>query len=148
MGQDAARSALSRAMSDYGILGALVVLCLFFSWRTLDEQHPNGAAGAAHMAKRLEREFAEKPRGVLIVARDSDEDREFAEALAERLAASGTLIVGTVTGKPAEARRAIGEATRSGHTIDAIACNHATAAWPLFADLGSKFPALADAKVV
>ncbi|MBN2310279.1 MAG: ABC transporter permease [Candidatus Hydrogenedentes bacterium] len=136
-----------RFLSEYGMLFALLALCAFFSYATWTEQHPNGPkAGRA-----LGSELAER-RGtairVLIVARDSEEDVAFAEALGARLEAFGVRVVGTVNGEATDARRVLEEAAAAGQGIDVIACNHATASWRLFDGLGEKFPAFADTAVV
>jgi len=41
---------MKRAISDYSMLGALLLLCAFFSWRTWDEQKPTGAAAGQQVA--------------------------------------------------------------------------------------------------
>ncbi len=128
------------------MLLALLLLCGYFSWMTQTDQHPRGRQGAARLAAEMEPQL---PRGarVLIVARDSAEDGLFADALRDRLGASGFAVVATVKGQPADARRAIQQAAESGATLDAIACNQITAGWAVFEDLAGKYPSLGPAKV-
>jgi ribose transport system permease protein len=143
------RSIFSRLASDYGMLAALVLLCLFFSLRTLDEQHPNGADGAEKLAAELTTGAEGKPLRVLIVSRSNEEDRQFAEALRSRLQSAGRFeVVGTVAGQPIDARQAMDRVVAGGGTLDLIACNHTTAAWPVFDKLGEKIPELRHARVV
>ena len=47
--------------SDYGMLGVLVILCLFFSWITLEEQQPEGVDAAEVLALSVDQAF-ELPR--------------------------------------------------------------------------------------
>ena len=44
------KTALSRFMSDYGMLFVLIVLCLFLCVVTYDEQQPGGATAAEQLA--------------------------------------------------------------------------------------------------
>ncbi len=129
------------------MLLVLLVLCAFLSWITWDEQVPTGAAGGRQVARSIARSYGAGSR-VLIVTRKTDEDRQFAEALASGLREAGLEVVDTVQGAPADASRAIQRATDAGGAIDVIACNHATGQWPLFRDLEDKFPELAGTQVV
>ena len=138
---------MKKLISDYGMLGALLLLCAFFSWRTWDVQQPTGAAAGRQVAGLIERTLPKTGR-VLIAARDNDEDREFVGTLTEQLKRDGIAGVETVYGQPVDARRAMNRIVEAGGTIDVIACNHATAEWPVFQNLGEKIPALAKATVI
>jgi ribose transport system permease protein len=132
---------MKRAISDYSMLGALLLLCAFFSWRTWDEQKPTGAAAGRQVAATITKMLPKVGR-VMIAARDNEEDKQFAATLAERLSNSGIAVVETVHGQPVDARLAIQRIAEAEGAIDVIACNHATAQWPVFQNLGEKFPAL------
>jgi len=138
---------MKRALSDYGMLGALLLLCAFFSWRTYDEQQPTGAAAGRQVAS-LVAKTARAGARVLIATRDNDEDREFADALTNALAAAGMVVVETVHGQPVDARRAMTRIVESGQSLDFIACNYATATWPVFQNLAEKLPPLAKTVLV
>ena len=43
--------------SDYGMLGALLVLCLFFSWVTYAEQQPIGGEAAERLLEQVDEKF-------------------------------------------------------------------------------------------
>ena len=43
--------------SDYGMLGVLVGLCVFFSFITFEEQQPVGKSGAERLVETIEAEF-------------------------------------------------------------------------------------------
>ena len=101
---------MKRFLSDYGMLGALFLLCAFFSWRTWDEQHPTGEAAGQLVASAVEKAVGTKG-GVLIAARDNDEDRLFAAALSNRLSRAGLGVVAMVHGEPVDARRAMNAGT-------------------------------------
>ena len=138
---------MKKLISDYGMLGALLLLCAFFSWRTWDVQQPTGAAAGRQVAGLIARTLP-KTGHVLIAARDNDEDREFAGTLTDQLKRAGIAGVEAVYGQPVDARRAMNRIVEAGGTIDVIACNHATAEWPVFQNLGEKIPALAKATVI
>jgi ribose transport system permease protein len=137
---------LRRLMSDYGILLALALLCVYFSLVTYTEQSPAGAGGGALLAAQIRREAPSASR-VLVVVRENREDAEFANALTEALAREGVTVVETVRGEPADARRALERAARTGG-LEVIACNQATGAWAVFDRVGERFPTLAGARVM
>lgn len=99
----------------------LLALCAWFSWVTMADQHPTGAAAGNQLA----REIPLSAR-VLVVAGDTPEDAAFVAAL--ELALRGRFVA-SVRGVPADARRAL-EQHRG--AIDIIACNQATARWAVF----------------
>ena len=129
------------------MLLVLLLLCAFLSWRTWDEQVPTGAAGARHLARSMTETLQPGAR-VLVVARDAEEDHEFADELTAGLTSAGLTVVATVTGSPVDAGRAVDAVAASGDTLDAIACNHATGKWPLFRDLTGRSPVFADTQVL
>ncbi len=136
-----------QVLSDYGMLGALLLLGLFFSWRTWDEQRPEGA-DAGHQVARLIRQSGIPGGRLLIVARETPEDREFSAALVSDLAGGGVEVVDTVHGQPVDARRALNRIAGSGGTVNWIACTHEAARWPIWQGLGETFPGLAAARVI
>lgn len=138
---------LSRFFSDYGMVFVLLLLCAYYSWVTYDEQHPVGVGGGRQLADEVAAQFGPGSR-VLIVTRDSQEDVLFADTLRARLVAAGFVVVETVKGQPADARQSLERIARGGERLDVIACNPITATWTVLEDLGSKFPALAQTKVV
>jgi len=86
-----------KAISNYGMLGVLLLLSLLFSILTLRPQHPTGEAAARAIAPRLD------PSGpILIVARADEEDTRFTRALAARL--GGARTVGIIAGEPSDIR--------------------------------------------
>ncbi|HTE18828.1 MAG TPA: ABC transporter permease, partial [Armatimonadota bacterium] len=137
----------ARFMADYGIVLALVLLCVYFSVVTYTEQKPVGAAGGAQLAAEVIRALPREAR-VLAVVRDSREDAAFAEALSTALTRSGRPAPETVEGAPADARRALERIARDGGRLDAIACTPATATWAVFDRLETRHPTLAGARVM
>src|SRR5262245_61243104 len=100
------RSPLARFLSDYSMVLVLLALCAYYSYATLAEQHPSGAAGGDRVADDVIRTVKQKNGGmVLIIIRKTKDDKAFEAALRSRLA--GSLIRSeTVEGNPADARHA------------------------------------------
>lgn len=136
-----------RLSSDYGMLGALLALCLYYSWATLAVQHPNGRPAAESLAARLRAEFPTGTR-VLIVARDGAEDRAFTETLRAGLTAAGFELGRVVNGQPGDARQAIEELLAAGRPPQVLVVNQAARSWTVIEELGTRFPALATAVLV
>lgn len=125
-------------LAGSGMLVALLLLCAFFSIVTWTEQHPQDAAAATQLAAQT------APNAkVLIVVRPQAEDIAFAEALNAALGSRAEI----VQGEPKDARAALQRAAAAGG-LDVIACNQATAAWLVFSDLATDFPALKDTRVM
>lgn len=125
-------------LADSGMLLALALLSTFFSIVTWTEQQPQDAAAAQELASRI------KPdEKVLIVVRPQAEDIAFAEALNTAVGSRAEI----VRGEPKDARAALLRAADSGG-LDVIACNQTTAAWLVFSDLATDFPALKNTRVL
>jgi len=136
---------MARLFSDYGMLGVLILLCLYFSWATLQEQHPEGEAAAAIVAQNISRSLAQKSN-ILVVAKTAPNDFEFAESVRSRLQAAGFNIVAVVNGEPAAVRQSFQALADSGVKVDAVAttrdCLHT------INNIKSDFTALFAAKVM
>jgi len=147
MAKTSSKATLSRLLSDYGMLLALLLLCAYYSYATWDEQHPSGVSGANQLADHIIKSFGRKAT-VLIVARDNKEDTAFADTLVQRLGEAGLTVTASVKGQPLDARRALQQVADSGGRLNVIACSRATAQWGLFDSLETKFPSLAEARMV
>ena len=126
-------------VTDYGMVFVLLLLCLLFSLLTLKEQHPTGAAAGRQVAEKIATSAADV--SVIVVTRDTAEDREFSAAAVKQLESLGANVLDAVNGGPADVRQAIGRAIQAGHIIDAIAANDVTAKWNVydrFAEVGSE----------
>lgn len=128
---------IRRSANAHGMVLALFLLCGLLSWLTIDEQYPTGAAGARRLAEHLNHELGQGGGVVLLVARDSNDDRQFVEVLRSELSSRpGVRLAGVVNGEPPAARQAVADAGARGQAITLVACTHATAAWPLWQTLG------------
>src|SRR5438270_13240258 len=127
MAQLKRRPPLSRFLSEYRMVLVLLGLCAFFSYATLAEQRPTGADAGRRLADEVVRKAGAGAR-VLIVARASAADGDFADALAAQLARSGVKDVATLRGKPADVREALGRFAGAGRQFDVVAANQTVAA--------------------
>jgi ribose transport system permease protein len=135
-----------RAVTDYGMLGVLLLLCTYYSFVTWSDQQPTGTSAGEQLARDILARHDRTSR-VLIVARDISEDALFADRLQEILTDAGWSVV-TVKGQPPDARRAITEALAAGVKFNVIAANQATAKWSIIEGLENRFPELAGAQVM
>ncbi len=141
------KPSIARFLSDYGMIGVLLLLCGFFSVVTYSEQSPTGEAAAKQVSSALQAQFGKTPR-VLIAASDQPGDDAFAAALERDLTASGAQVLAVVKGEPKDAREALVKLNAAGGKLDAIACTKVTGAWLVFADLKTDFPQLGEPRLV
>ena len=126
------------------MLFVLLLLAAFFSWVTIEEQHPTGADAGRQAAERV---LASASPGakVLILVRATADSRAFAEAAREGLA--GDLQVRVVEGDQVAARAALQTAAAEGG-LEFIVGDDVALAWRLVKSRGTLFPALASSQLV
>ena len=107
--------------SDYGMLGVLILLCVFFSWITFEEQQPEGRDAAESLNRSIGQDFNE-PGRVLIAGRKTDSGQAFIAHLCELLAATGWEIAGVVEGGPSELGKGLRLAFDQNQSLDVLAC--------------------------
>ncbi len=137
---------LSRALSDYGMLLALLLLCAYLSWATLAEQNTGGAPAGDALAKEIRGRLGNSGR-VVIVAGTGLEDGPFVDALTEGLKAGGITVVDRAQGHPRDARLALQKLAREKAKIDVLAASRSARRWSLLDGLEEKFPGLGPATV-
>jgi ribose transport system permease protein len=135
-------SILGRLTRDYGMLGVLLLLCVFFIVVTWSRRDLQGADAAAQVA-------AEIPAGqrVLVIAGKGDDDAAFADAMVKEATAKGFSIVERVLGAPADARGALERSAGAPRGFDVIAVPSGSRQWPLFDGLEQKFPSLVGVSI-
>ena len=107
--------------SDYGMLGVLVLLCVFFSWITFEEQQPEGGDAADSLNRSIRQDFNE-PGRVLIAGRKTDSGQAFTTRLHGLLSAAGWEIAGVVEGGPPELGKGLRLAFDHNQSLDVLAC--------------------------
>lgn len=116
---------------DYGMVFVLLLLVVLFSTLTINLQHPSGEAAGRLVADTIVKEHSDTAR-VIVVGRDTAEDRKFTTAVAERLRESGVNVLDVVNGSAIDVRKSIQAIVDSGQGIDAIAANDVTAKWAVY----------------
>lgn len=107
--------------SDYGMLGVLLLLCVFFSWITFEEQQPEGKSGAEQLSQSIADKFSEPDR-VLIAGRKTDSGKAFTIRLSELLISRGWEVIGVVQGGPPELGKALRSSYDKNGSLDLLAC--------------------------
>lgn len=137
--------AISKLLSNYGMLGVLLALCLYFSWATLNEQQPVGRDAGEAVANVLASTGA---KSVAIVIKGGTEDLAFADAVSAAAGSGGYTVVGRIQGDPRGVRQGLETLVASGATIDAVATTSDVANWGLMKQLGQAVPGLGAPAVV
>lgn len=126
-------------LNDYGMVLVLGLLVIVLSLLTLEQQSPVGdEAGRTVAAEIIDRHG--KSASVMVVAETTAIDEAFVAAVTEELKLAGATVVGSVTGKPADARKTIEALLAEGIKIDAVAATADAAGWTIydrFQQLGS-----------
>lgn len=113
-------------LSDYGSVVILLLLCAYYSWMTLAEQHPITPTAGRDLADEILAAHGPAPY-VLIVVRKTAQDRSFADAIERRLTAFPGAIVEVLQGDPTSTRSRLIEIGHAGRTLDAIATHQPAA---------------------
>ena len=97
---------------------------------TIKEQHPTGSVAGEQVAKLI---LADQPdANVLIVARATSEDQEFAKAAKQALEDQGATVLGSINGEPGDVRRMLQQFLDREKSVDAIAATDVTAKWSVY----------------
>jgi ribose transport system permease protein len=142
---------MQKFISQYGVVFVLALLCAYYSFATLNPQHPADAAAGRKLASYITRQLPNA--NVLIVIRDSDDDRAFAASIQQSLEGKNVKPLGIVAGEPRDVvveLRSLGEA---GTRLDVIVTHHASAQWAVLGEarrkeFANEFPSLADVQVL
>jgi len=139
-------------LAERGSIVVLILLCAWYSFATLSEQHPNTPEAGREVAASILEQHGGNAR-VLIITRETLQDRAFAAALEQTLTAAGATVTERIHGAPADARAALERAAENDQPLTAIAVNQAASEWgPLQPDrlqrLAESAPALKDVTLI
>lgn len=118
-------------LRDYGMLLVLLGLIVFFSVVTYTEQHPTGADAGRQVAAQITAALGSETQ-VLVVARETVEDREFSSAAVAALQAAGLTVVGEVNGGPADVRATLTALSAQQRLPSALAVNDVSGRWTVY----------------
>ncbi len=136
------RSRIKRLISDYGMLGVLLLLCVLFSLLTLDEQYPVGAA-AAESVYESHLSHAGSSTFIIAVGAGTVQDSSFTLELSKRLPSAK---LGIFNGSPQEIRAFLKTSVDTLGTKLVIATTNAVA--PVVLAIKSQVPSLQSAEIV
>ncbi|MEO8497818.1 MAG: ABC transporter permease, partial [Planctomycetota bacterium] len=142
---------MRKFISQYGVVFVLALLCAYYSFATLNPQHPADAATGRKLASFITREMPHA--NVLIVVRDSDDDRAYASSIQKALEDTGIKPLGVLIGQPSDVVVELRRLGAAGTQVEVIATQHASAQWavlgePKLAELAGEFPSLANVQVL
>lgn len=139
------RRSLGRFASDYGMLGVLLLLCLYYSFATLSEQTPRGPEAARTVLSDA-LEAAGPGKSLLIVTKDNPVDVQFAEDLRQELSARGRDVQPPIQGDPAQIRSFFESVSDSSRQVTAVVTTRDYAA--VVSNVAGRVPGMAEALIV
>lgn len=133
--------------SDYGMLGVLVLLCVFFSWITFEEQQPEGRDAAESLNLSISQDFNE-PGRVLIAGRKTDSGQAFTTHLHGLLSSAGWEIAGVVEGGPPELGKGLRLAFDQNQSLDVLACEQSFVKLAVLQNFRNSVAKMSDVTVI
>ena len=133
--------------SDYGMLGVLGVLCVFFSLITFENQQPVGRDAADRLLVQIQNQF-ETPGVAVLAGKGSDDGRDFVSQLEEQLIQEGWKVEAKIAGSPIDLGKALGQAGENKLRVILLACEQSFADLPLVENLKTTSPGLSQMKVL
>ena len=133
--------------SDYGMLGVLGVLCVFFSLITFENQQPVGRDAADRLLVQIQNQF-ETPGVAVLAGKGSDDGRDFVSQLEEQLIQEGWKVEAKIAGSPIDLGKALRQAGENKLRVILLACEQSFADLPLVENLKTTSPGLSQMKVL
>ncbi len=137
----------TKLFSDYGMVFILIVLCIFFSFLTLNEQTPQGSEAIAGLIEQIN-DKCNKSDIILAVGEVNKASAPFAGKLREELVEAGYGNVQVVVGIPRDLRLALDEIKDKGGRPAAIAASGDVPKWAVIERMGEYYPEFAGCKVL
>lgn len=141
------KSAMKRFVTDYGMVFVLLLLCVYYSFATWAEQHPDGRSAAVQTSKMAGRQ-CDKGARVLVVAGKGKKAGEFAAAAPGLLAEQGLQVVGVAQGTPFDLRAELDGLAGAGTQLDAIVATRGSARGTLLTNLPTEWPTMAKVTII
>ena len=133
--------------SDYGMLGVLVLLCVFFSVITYDEQQPLGKDGAERLFAKISNDFEESGT-VIIAGKNSNDGQKFVLHLENELKRVGWEVAAAISGSPVDIGKALRRTVEKKEKVNVFACEQTLAGLPVVENLKKSNPLLQEMKVL
>jgi ribose transport system permease protein len=136
------KSSVNKLLSNYGMLGVLILLCILFSILTLRQQNPVGADAAKEISRRLQ--HRDVSGIIMVITQLNEQDRTFAQALISSLRASGAGEISLIQGDPEQVRKQVEGISDSIPTVIITTESYAPAVKAIL----TQFPALSSVDVI
>ena len=133
--------------SDYGMLGVLVFLCVFFSVITYEEQQPLGKDGAERLFAKISNDFEESGT-VIIAGKNSNDGQKFVLHLENELKRAGWEVAAAISGSPVDIGKALRRTVEKKEKVNVFACEQTLAGLPVVENLKKSNPLLQEMKVL
>ena len=133
--------------SDYGMLGVLVFLCVFFSVITYEEQQPLGKDGAERLFAKISNDFEESGT-VIIAGKNSNDGQKFVLHLENELKRAGWEVAAAISGSPVDIGKALRRTVEKKQKVNVFACEQTLAGLPVVENLKKSNPLLQEMKVL
>ena len=133
--------------SDYGMLGVLILLCLFFSVITYEQQQPLGKDGAERLLLKISNNF-EKPGSVIIAGKNGEDGEVFVSHLENELKKKEWLVEAAISGSPIDLGKALRRAVEKKEKVELLACEQTFSELPVVENLKKSNPVLQEMKVL
>lgn len=140
------RAALPALLTRYGMAVVLLLLCLFFTYTTYQDEKPTGKPGAEALFRTLS--ASDRQAHIVIVSQTDGEETEFATALQRLLQDANAPHVQTIQGDPPTVRQGLEQMAQTGGAVDLIATTPACRQWTVFDALRTANPAFAKTRLV
>lgn len=141
----------SRFLARYGSLVVLALLCAISSSLTVTRQFPVTARAGEQLARSILRDEGQQASVAIVIRKDVEQDRLFADAVAGTLQAAGARVA-RIEGSPGDLVAQFTRLAESWEHVDAIATHARTANWGPLRDenlrsLGEQLPAFRETRV-
>ena len=133
--------------SDYGMLGVLILLCLFFSVITFEQQQPLGKDGAERLLLKISNNF-EKPGSVIIAGKNGEDGEVFVSHLENELRKKEWLVEAAISGSPIDLGKALRRVVEKKEKVELLACEQTFSELPVVENLKKSNPMLQEMKVL
>ncbi len=137
----------TRFFSDYGMLLILAALCVFFSFITLNKQHPSGPEAAREIFRKISTNCT-KNNAILILAGSGDQAFIFKETLSTRLDKAGYPNVHVLAGSPSDLRTGLDELAENKVQLDVAVATQEIASLPFVRELNSRYAEFAETQLI
>ncbi len=136
-----------RFFLDYGIIFVLLLLGVYYSFATLQEQFPAGKEAAKPVVKKAIREGGADARFLIVTGTGHDET-EYAREVNTLLQQAGIAYIEKIHGGPPAVKKALQTLHDQQSKIDVIIVSQTASTWKFLRPFGESFPSFSQTTMV